>query len=124
MRAAARTPALLALLLLVLLTLLVPTSSRKAKKLKKDPTSTLKRLKSKLAALPALPACGLPRVDARTTSLEEFRANVQERAAVLIEHGTPQWAKAMGSWNAANTSAAHGDAVIAIQDPELLVKRG
>lgn len=123
MRATARAPLLPALALLALLVLLVPTSSRKAKKAK-SPGSALKRLKSKLGALASLPACGLPTVDARTVTVEEFRSNIQERAAVLITHGTPQWASAMQSWDASNSSVAHGDAIIAIQDPELLVKRG
>jgi hypothetical protein len=114
------------LLVLVLVILATPSCGRKSKKAKQKDAGqkVLRRLQGKLGALESLPACQLPRVDARAVSVEEFRKNIQERGAVLIEHGTPEWADAMQSWNAENISAHHGDEIIAIQDPELLVKRG
>jgi hypothetical protein len=123
---AMRGPLRRLLVLLLVLFLAAPSSGRKSKKAKQKDggQKALRRLQAKLGALRELPPCQLPKVDARAVSLEEFRKNIQERAAVLIEHGTPQWAGAMQSWTADNASASHGEAVIAIQDPELLVKRG
>ena len=113
-------------LLLLLLLLTTPSCGRKSKKAKQKDGGQkgLRRLQEQLASLESLPACQLPRVDARGVSLDKFRKDLQERTAVLIEHGTPQWANAMQSWTAENVSAHYGEEVIAIQDPELLVKRG
>ena len=110
---------------LLALALLLSTAAAGRKKGQgSSPASVLKRLRSRLARLEQLPPCELPQIDAREVSVEEFRARHQERRASLILNGTPQWAAAMSSWTAENVSAQHGDLVVALQDPELLVKRG
>ena len=75
-------------------------------------------------AQPGASECDLRRVDARTLTQDEFRADYQGREPLLLTHAASSWA-AVASWATPSLiTAAHGDVELQLQDPQLLTKKG